>query len=265
MYHRFIFCALLLGLFNCHKDVREFENNIPFSLEKRLLADHIISVFENNNPELQYGYAENLQDGRGITAGRAGFTSGTGDMLLVIDKYTAIVPNNSLAGYLPILQMLAANEDSSTVGLENLISNWANAAQDPVFRKIQDDVVDELYYLPALEYCIDLDLKTPLSLLCVYDAILQHGDGEDEDGLTALLERAGKSPADGRSEEIWLKKFNETRKEDLLNPFNEDTQEEWSESVGRVDVLLKLLEEENFELTPPLVINPYGDEFVISQ
>jgi chitosanase len=79
------------------------------------------------------------------------------------------------------------------------------------------------------------------------------------------LDRAGDSPADGRSEEIWLKKFNQTRRKDLLNPDDPDTQDEWRESVGRVDVLLKLLKEGNFELDPPLVVNPFGDEFVLYQ
>ena len=262
-YTKLIGFTLLFGLLNCHTDIREFENNIPFTAEKRLLADHVISVFENSNPELQYGYADNLHDGRGITAGRAGFTSGTGDMLLVLQIYTGLVSSNVLATYLPALQTLAASEDSATTGLDNLISNWALAAQDSVFRAVQDAVVDELYYLPALQYCIDMELKTPLSLLCVYDAIIQHGDGEDKDGLSAILERAGDSPADGRSEEVWLKKFNETRRKDLLNPYNQDTRDEWRESVGRVDVLLKLLMEENFELEAPLMINPFGDEFVL--
>jgi hypothetical protein len=35
----------------------------------------ITSTFENSTLELQYDYVENIGDGRGITAGRAGFTS----------------------------------------------------------------------------------------------------------------------------------------------------------------------------------------------
>ena len=41
-------------------------------------ADQLISIFENGIPEIQYGYAEDLDDGRGITAGRAGFCTGWG-------------------------------------------------------------------------------------------------------------------------------------------------------------------------------------------
>jgi chitosanase len=50
-------------------------------------AEQIISSFENSTTVIQYGYAENLHDGRGITAGRAGFTSGTDDLLAVVQLY----------------------------------------------------------------------------------------------------------------------------------------------------------------------------------
>ena len=49
--------------------------------EQRHRADALISIFENGTPKIQYGYAENIRDGRGITAGRAGFTTATGDAL----------------------------------------------------------------------------------------------------------------------------------------------------------------------------------------
>src|SRR5688572_10409507 len=39
-------------------------------------AEAITSILENDTPKLQYAYAEALDDGRGITPGRAGFTTG---------------------------------------------------------------------------------------------------------------------------------------------------------------------------------------------
>ena len=95
-----------------------------FTKEQRIIADQIISVFENDTPNIQYGYAENLYDGRGITAGRAGFTSATADMLEVIERYTARVPNNPLAIYLPRLKTLAIDESGSTKDLEGLERKW---------------------------------------------------------------------------------------------------------------------------------------------
>ncbi len=64
------------------------DENINFNQQQRLIADQFVSIFENGTSEIQYGSAEDIGDGRGITAGRAGFTSATGDMLIVIEKYT---------------------------------------------------------------------------------------------------------------------------------------------------------------------------------
>src|SRR5690349_2974768 len=68
--------------------------------EPKRLAEALTSLFENGTTEIDYAYAEALGDGRGITAGRAGFTSATGDLLLVVQRYTAAVPGNGLAAYL---------------------------------------------------------------------------------------------------------------------------------------------------------------------
>src|SRR5690348_1229720 len=44
-------------------------------------AEMLTSLFENGTPVTQYAFAQDIGDGRGITAGRAGFTTGTGDLL----------------------------------------------------------------------------------------------------------------------------------------------------------------------------------------
>jgi chitosanase len=47
--------------------------------QQHATIDQLTSLFENSTPILQYGYCENINDGRGFTAGRAGFCSGTGE------------------------------------------------------------------------------------------------------------------------------------------------------------------------------------------
>src|ERR1051326_5151068 len=88
--------------------------------EQRRRADQIISVFENNTLEIQYDYVEELGDGRGVTAGRAGFTSATGDLVMVVERYVARKPDSPLKQYMIRLQALAEEEDGSTEGLEGL-------------------------------------------------------------------------------------------------------------------------------------------------
>ena len=87
----FVVCLCMLAMvLGCNGGGGSEENTtgpgsqagITFTQEQRIIADQIMSVFENDTPAIQYGYAENLHDGRGVTAGRAGFTSATGDMLL---------------------------------------------------------------------------------------------------------------------------------------------------------------------------------------
>lgn len=232
------------------------------SAAQRQMADQIISVFENDSPVLQYGYAEDIGDGRGITAGRAGFTSATGDLLLVVERYAAAAPGNALAPYIPRLEELAAAESDATDGLEGLADAWSEAAGDPVFRGIQDAVVDEEYFDPAVRHGQELGLSTALSVLCLYDTAIQHGDGDDPDGLPAIIARAtsqaGGAPGGDVSEERYLRAFLEVRRAVLSHASNPDTREAWAESTARVDTLVGLLEAGNLQLTPPIIIAPWG-------
>jgi Glycosyl hydrolase family 46 len=43
--------------------------------DQKRRAEQLTSIFENDTTELQYAYVEDLHDGRGITAGRAGFNA----------------------------------------------------------------------------------------------------------------------------------------------------------------------------------------------
>lgn len=230
-------------------------------------AEALTSLFENGTTEIQYGYAEALGDGRGLTAGRAGFTSATGDLLDVVERYVARVPDSPLAAYIPRLQELAAAESDSVEGLEGLAEAWADAADDPVFRDVQDEVVDETYYEPALAHAGDLSLCSALAVAALYDAIIQHGDGDDPDGLPALIERAtdqaGGSPADGTNEEDWLSAFLDVRRGDLAHASDPDTRDVWAESVGRCDVFEQLLDDGDWDLDGPLRLHSGGyDETV---
>jgi hypothetical protein len=46
--------------------------------QQRNTIYQITSLFENSTPILKYNFCANINDGRGLTAGFAGFTSGTG-------------------------------------------------------------------------------------------------------------------------------------------------------------------------------------------
>jgi chitosanase len=225
-------------------------------------AEQLINLFENGSTNSHYDYAESLGDGRGITAGKVGFTTANGDLLVVATEYTRRRPENSLVKFLPRLRELAEEESGSTEGLNGFTKAWEIAARDAVFRKVQDDVADRVYYQPAMRYVSSLGLQTALSQAAIYDAIIQHGDGKDPDSLSAIVERTNQAvkgtPATGVDEQIWLANFLKLRREDLAHAYNADTRAEWSESVGRCDVFSMLAKQGNYNLSGVIMVDTGG-------
>lgn len=222
-------------------------------------AEALTSLFENSTTEIQYAYVEDIHDGRGFTAGRAGFTTATGDALEVIELYTTRVPANPLAKYLPRLRVLAKAESGSVVGLEGFAAAWTTAARDPAFRTAQDDVEDRLYFIPAMKRADALHLATPLARAELYDAIIQHGEGDDPDGLPALLAKTAKTvsgtPATGVDEKKWLEAFFTVRRADLAHASDASTRAAWAESVSRVDAVRAIAKSGNYDLHGPIVVH----------
>lgn len=222
-------------------------------------AEQLTTVFENGAPEFDYGYVENLDDGRGYTVGRVGFTTATGDAYLVVERYAELASHSPLTSYLPRLKELADNEDSSVDGLSGFPQTWLTAADDPIFRAVQDAVTDELYYIPAMQTSDEFGLHYALSRAVIFDTIIQHGGGNGPDSLSAIVVRtnqtAGGSPKSGIDEKIWLKIFLATRREDLTNPSDSSTKDVWAESVGRVDILRSIADSGNYDLDGPIVIS----------
>lgn len=235
--------------------------------EQKHRAEQLTSIFENCSIEIKYSYAEKLPDGRGITAGRAGFTTATGDACYVVEIYTKRIPRNVLAPFLPRLRQLAAERSSSTQGLRGFEEAWANAAEDAIFRNVQDEVVDELYYQPSIQHSVALRLQTALARAVLYDSIIQHGDGDDLDGLPALLKRtlavAGGSPSK-IGEKEWLRAFLKVRRADLAHSYNPETRKVWAQSVGRCDVFSDIAASGNYYLKGPFGVNYCSQRFMIS-
>jgi chitosanase len=236
-------------------------------VEQRRRADQIVSTFENSTTEIDYAYAENLGDGRGVTAGRAGFTTGTCDALAVIEIYGERVPDNPLGQFVPELERLCAEGSDETSGLPeaDYIAAWQAAASDPEFRAAQDQIVDQEYYIPAMQAADDLGLETALARAELYDASLQHGAGDDPDGLDAMIQRTNdRVGVPGQAGEAeWLDAFFDVRIETLNEPANEATAEEWRESTDRVECMRRIAATGNYDLDGPIEFTTYGDEFTI--
>jgi chitosanase len=227
----------------------------------------INSLFENDSINPNYSYIEYLPDGRGFTFGKVGFTTATGDGFDLIREYTDSVKDSKLVYYVDVLKKLARKNSDDTTDLVGFAEAWRNEAEKTKY--FQDKVAFELYGKPALDYCKLLGLKSTLALAIVYDAIVQHGDGKDDDGIRKIFKHTikhhGGSPS-GRthkdkscdvvpdSEIKFLEIFLCERKDILENANNKDSREEWEKSAGRVDVFKDLLVSKNLDLKMPLQI-----------
>lgn len=223
-------------------------------------VDQVVSAFENASTTVQYSYIENIHDGRGYTAGKAGFTTATGDFLDLVLLYGKKNPASPFHDLLPILTKRAHAQSGSVAGLSSLPSAWAKACTDRKFTATQDELADELYKEPARRLVRDLNLKTPLAYLIIYDTTIQHGEGDDPDSVNGVIKRTGKS---WTTEKEFLTSFLKARKQTLLHPHNQETQAEWSESVDRVNALQKLIDEGQWDLKTPFKINVWEKTFTI--
>jgi chitosanase len=223
---------------------------------KKEIAMQLVSSAENSSLDwkAQYGYIEDIGDGRGYTAGIIGFCSGTGDMLELVDLYTQREPGNVLARYLPALRQLDGS--ASHAGLDpGFPADWRTAAKDTAFQQAQNDERDRVYFTPSVAQGKTDGLRA-LGQFAYYDAAVMHG----YDGFASIRKRAlarAKSPAQGGSETSYLSAFLDERVVEMKK-------EEAHSDTSRVDTAQRVfLQNANLDLNPPLVWKVYGDPFQI--
>ena len=245
-------------------EAREGPSTVDLTTRQRHMADQLVNVFEHGDPAPRYNAVEALGDGRGYTCGTIGFTTSGREVVTVVEAYVAKVPDSRLGRHLPRLRELAERGSGDTSGLPGFAEDWAAAAEDPAFRAEQDALADRLTFTPALQAARRLGIRTPLGVAVLYDTAVQHGTGDDPDGLPALIGRASHEadgePASGVAEQTWLEAFLDVRADTLRNAHDEDTRKVWAESVERVDALRDLVDDDQHQLEPPLRISVFGDD-----
>ena len=227
---------------------------------KKEIAMQIVCSAENSSLDwkAQYKYIEDIDDGRGYTAGIIGFCSGTHDMLELVELYADRKPGNVLEKYLPALRKVDGSD--SHKGLDpNYTKDWKTAAKDSVFQKCQNDERDRVYFNPAVSRGKSDGLRT-LGQFCYYDAIVMHGDGDDATSFGGIRKRAlakAKPPAQGGNETTYLNAFLDARVWAMK-------QEEAHSDTSRVDTAQRVfLRNGNFNLNTPLDWKVYGDPYHI--
>jgi chitosanase len=224
----------------------------------------IKSAFENSDTNLQYWYAENINDGRGVTAGISGFTTGTWDLGELLRRYENVRPDNRLSKFRYIVDKRELSEDEE----RELILAWgeeANSSKE--FRDVQDKMDDELYFYPAMDQSYKRGFIYPVTMFEVYDAYIQHGlesevlDGVKIKGVNDLFKESDEI-YDGGDEIEYLKVFLNVREETL------DSTSGWEDTSYRVKAVRDIVDNDNIYLKPVIHLklrydNGSVDEFDI--
>lgn len=232
----------------------------PADLDEPARKDHamqIVSSAENSSLDwrAQFSYIEDIRDGRGYTGGIIGFTSGTHDMLELVERYSNASPGNVLEKYLPALR--AVDGSDSHEGLDpGYPGDWRSAANDQVFRNLQESERDRVYFNPAVSQAKQDGIRA-LGQFAYYDAAVVHGP----EGMQSIRSRAlsrAQSPAQGGDENAYLNAFLDERVIEMKK-------EEAHSDTSRIDTAQRVwLQDGNFDLNTPLRWKVYGDPYEIS-
>lgn len=218
----------------------------------------LVSSAENStiDYEDEYGYIEDIGDGRGYTCGIIGFTTATGDALDVARVYLALAPSdNPLAPYVSALEAAVGSDTHDGLGA-GFEAAWKKAADSSAMRQAQDAVLDEQYMLPAVADA-RTDGLSPLGQYIYYDALVVHGPGDDEDsfgGIRAVALSRCKPPSAGGNEAAYLNAFLDARTTVMQK-------EEAHSDLSRIEVQRTFIKEGKYDLKRPLAWVMYGDDF----
>jgi len=231
-------------------------------------ADMIVAVFQNGTPTPQYGYVQVASDGQGLRAGRAGFSSSSGDLLRVTERYVDDHPDSALGSYVPILQGLADDHPADVAPLAGFDEAWAEVADDPAMKDIQDTSLDDLYYRPAMAQAAANGLQLPLTLTALYATAVQHGDGPGPDGLGGLIsetnDATGGSPARGVDESTWLRRFLAVSKTHVPPVGANVTEDGRAAMLERSDAFMRVLDAGRLKLDAPTELEFSGTAYSFS-
>lgn len=262
---------ILMGIFatGCQSSKPSPEVMTPQEDPSNEVSSHVKAVAlqlttanENSTTVFQYNYGEYLGDGRGITFGIVGFTTGTYDGNVLIKYYTSLNPQNSLAKYIPALDAIDGlphtgndgDSNDSTEGLDGFIED-IQSNTDPLFRQAQIDKMNDHYWMPAVKLYKELGAMYPLTQAFLYDMTVNHGKMGAKRMVEATSLELGGAPATGVDERLYLDKLMDRRYDYLVSTGNK--------GADRVNAYRRILEAGNVELLTPLHYTVYGDLFLI--
>ncbi|KAK9710776.1 hypothetical protein K7432_008221 [Basidiobolus ranarum] len=220
------------------------------------IAQVITNSFEHSTTTIEYDHCRDIGDGRGYTCGSIGFTTGTGDALILVEDYekskgtkTSFAPFNTELGRLSN-RTDCGGSNSDITGLIGFDQAWKRESCDEKFRRAQDKLADTMYFLPAMGLATEVGVKSNLGKAIFYDTAIQHGwEADNGMSLKSIIKMVGAY----KEEAEYLNRFLKTRWK-LLCCFPDQV---WPASSDRVHELFGLLEAKNFDLNLPIRLSSY--------
>ncbi|MFZ1546732.1 MAG: chitosanase, partial [Candidatus Nitrotoga sp.] len=227
------------------RKVDRLEDLLTADQEQRIRA--LISTFETGSPEPDYSSVSMIAgDNEGITYGFLAATRGSGNLHSVVASYLKKPGARYNSELYPFLKPLEARDpklDSNT----ELRTFLIKAGTDPLMQSAQNELFGQLYFLPAFRIAQQIGIRSPLGIAVVLDSIV-HGGWRSLKNAT--IKQTGGSPVSGIDERIWLKTYLQKRVEYLSSHRSANLHK----SAYRPKALLELIEQGNFDLRPPLLI-----------
>ncbi len=224
--------------------------------QQKYVIDCVVSIFETGRvpTDASYGTCSILNDGAGISYGKHQCTDKAGSLDLVCKRYIELGGQQaeSLKQYMNYLTTNESTKFNNVTAnypawLNSLISLLKSAGSDPLMKQAQDEVFDKNYWLPAVNHCADIGLKTALGYLVVYDTCIHSGPGR----VTSLRSKFPEaSPSRGGDEKAWVLAFLNTRRAWLAANSNPLVQK----TVYRIDAMLEIAKTNNWDLITPMTV-----------
>jgi chitosanase len=133
----------------------------------------------------------------------------------------------------------------------NLLTKSAN---DPIMKRLQDEIFEVEYWMPALIFWKENGFVLPLSLLVIYDTAIHSGPAlNNPKTLFHRLRNRFKEPIpkNGGDEKKWVESYVKVRHDWLINNSSEDL----VRSSYRTKCYLELIKNGNWDLSQPFKMN----------
>jgi chitosanase len=207
----------------------------------------ILNAFENDSgsPETDYKSVYVYNDGtnkrKQVTLAR-GFTDDGGNLKKVIERY--IAKNGKLSG---LFQARLGKFGKGVLHTDKeFIGALHSAADEPAMREAQDEIFNEVYLGPALEWARTFMFNETLSVGVVVDSFLHSGT------MTRKLQERfpEHKPSNGGNEKTWIESYLHAR----LSWF-EGAKGALHNTTYRPRFFLGEIKKDNWALSCPLVAN----------